>query len=183
MYKLVTTLQEEALYHAIWTKVWLEKGFELEFASEVLGRCLVYDEHGVPVATAEIKPYDPAADQGLNRLVPFAQHPAIITEPEYTAEVDKVALLKEYRGKNLNRLLSSIVLFARDHHIRHYVTLLDPILSRALKISFHVPMSKVGTSFFYKGANVIPAIIHVAEIYENKPRFDWYLDALPLLTA
>lgn len=47
MYKLVTTLQEEALFHTIWTEVWMEKGFGLEFASQILGRCLVYDEDGV----------------------------------------------------------------------------------------------------------------------------------------
>ncbi|MFD1175302.1 hypothetical protein ACFQ3W_03175 [Paenibacillus puldeungensis] len=178
MYKVVETPEEEQLFNGIWTQAWLEKGFELEFSTEVLGRCIVYDDEQESVATAEIKPYSPNKDFPLNQLAPFAEHPAVIAEPGQVSEVDKVALLKEHRGKNLDRLLATIVFFSEEHEIRHLVALLDPLLSRALRISFHVPMSKVGTKFFYKGADVVPAIIHVAEIYEHKEQFDWVMENL-----
>lgn len=177
MYKLVETLEEEMIFNGIWTEAWLEQGFELEFAEKVLGRCLVYNEKDLPVATVEMKPYSIEAD-GLNRLAPFQAHPAILADPEHVVEVDKVALHKEHRGKNLDRLLATIVLFAESHKIRNYVTLLEPLLFRALKISFHVPMSKVGQRVFYKGADVIPAIIHAAEFYENKERYDWFMETV-----
>ncbi len=174
MYKLVETIEEELIFNGIWTEAWAEQGFELEFAEEVLGRCLIYDEANVPVATVEMKPYSRDMD-GLNKLAPFKDHPAIQADPNHIVEVDKVALHKDHRGKNLDRLLATIVMFAEEHQIRNYVTLLEPVLFRALKISFHVPMSKVGERIFYKGADVIPAIIHAAEFYENKERYDWFM--------
>lgn len=173
MYKLVETLEEEAVFHGIWTQAWAEKGFELEYAEEVLGRCLVTDEAGEAVATVEMKPYS-LEMSGLNLIAPFHEHPAIQGDPLRIAEVDKVALHKDHRGKNLDRLLAAIVMYAEDSAIRHYVTLLEPVLFRALRISFHVPISRVGERIYYKGADVIPAIIHAAEFYENKDRYDWY---------
>ncbi len=183
MYKPVETLEEGTLFHSIWMEAWMEKGFEPEFAENVLGRCLVYDEAGVPVGTVEFKPYVPHSDEPLNRLAPFDDHPAIMCSgPGEIAEVDKVALLKQYRGRNLNRLLATIVLFAEQNGIRHYVTLLEPTLFRALRISFHVPLTQVGERQFYKGDDVIPAIIHAAEFYEHPERYDWYLETIKSLS-
>lgn len=78
MYKLVSTLEEGTLFHSIWMEAWMEKGFEPEFADDVLGRCLVYDTSGVPVGTVEFKPYAPQTDEPLNDLAPFDDHPAIL---------------------------------------------------------------------------------------------------------
>ncbi|MDU4694214.1 MULTISPECIES: GNAT family N-acetyltransferase [Paenibacillus] len=182
MYKLVETLEEGTLFHSIWMEAWMEKGFEPEFADNVLGRCLVYDGAGVPVGTVEFKPYVPQSDELLNQLVPFDDHPDIrLAGPGEIAEVDKVALLRRYRGRNLNRLLATIVLFAQQNGIRHYVTLLEPTLFRALRISFHVPMTQVGERQFYKGDDVVPTIIHVSEFYENQERYEWYMDTLESL--
>lgn len=179
MYKLVETLEEERVFDQIWTQSWLEKGFELEFADETLGRCLVYDELDIPVATVEMKPYTPYNSE-LDKLAPFASHPAIVLEPDKVAEVDKVAVLKDHRGKNLDRLLATIVLFAEKHQIKNYVTLLEPVLFRALKISFHVPMSRVGNRIYYKGDDVIPAIIHAEQFYENKESYSWFINVTGL---
>ncbi|MNN79183.1 hypothetical protein D3C81_1958060 [compost metagenome] len=96
------------------------------------------------------------------------------------AEVDKVAVLKDHRGKNLDRLLATIVLFAEKHQIKNYVTLLEPVLFRALKISFHVPMSRVGNRIYYKGDDVIPAIIHAEQFYENKESYSWFINVTGL---
>ena len=179
MYKLVETLEEGTLFHSIWMEAWMEKGYEPEFTDNVLGRCLVYDAARVPVGTVEFKPYVPRSDEPLSRLAPFDDHPAVLLSgPGDIAEVDKVALLKRHRGRNLNRLLATIVLFARQNGIRHYVTLLEPTLFRALRISFHVPMSQVGERRFYKGDDVVPAIIHAAEFYEHQERYAWYMDTL-----
>ncbi|MNZ46769.1 hypothetical protein D3C78_644630 [compost metagenome] len=177
MYKFVETLEEEAVFIQIWTQAWLEKGFELEFAEQVLGQCLVFDESNVPIATVEMKPYT-LHNSELDKLAPFASHPMIASYPEHVAEVDKVAVLKDHRGKNLERLLATIVLFAETNQIKNYVTLLEPILFRALKISFHVPMSRVGENFFYKGDVVVPAIIHAEQFYKNKENYAWFMEAV-----
>lgn len=135
------------------------------------------DAQKTPVATVELKPY--CLDRSsLNELAPFAGHPLLQQDKDHIAEVDKVALHKQHRGKNLDRVLATIVQFAERNKIRQYVTLLDPLLYRALRISFHVPMSRVGERIYYKGADVIPTIIHAAEFYENKGSFDWYMDVV-----
>lgn len=177
MYKLVATTEDELTFNRIWTEAWIEKGFELEFSEKVLGQCLVHDARETAVATVELKPYC-LKSSGLNELAPFAQHPLLQQDKNHIAEVDKVALHKQHRGKNLDRVLATIVLFAEKNKIRQYVTLLDPLLYRALRISFHVPMSRVGERIYYKGADVIPTIIHAAEFYENKEKFDWYIEVL-----
>ncbi|WP_435923394.1 hypothetical protein [Paenibacillus sp. DYY-L-2] len=173
MYKLVKTIEEEMIFDGIWKEAWLEKGFELEWAEEVLDRCLVFDEADTPVATVEMKPYS-REYSFLNEIAPFHEHPVLLADSGLVAEVDKVAVHKDHRGKNLDRLLATIVMYAETNHIRHYVTLLEPLLFRALRISFHVPMSRVGERVFYKGGDVIPTIIHAADFYENKERYDWF---------
>ncbi|MNW70295.1 hypothetical protein D3C74_495490 [compost metagenome] len=42
-------------------------------------------------------------------------------------------------------------------------------------------MTQVGERRFYKGDDVVPAIIHVAEFYENPERYVWYVDTLESL--
>lgn len=177
MFKIVETEEEELAFNQIWTQAWVEKGFELEYFDEVLDQCLIYDEHHIPVATVEIKPYRPKQQQDLDDLAPFCSQSSIQSDPNHIAEVDKVAILQEHRrGKNLDRLLAAIVLYAEQNDIHHYVTLLEPMLFRALKVSYHVPMSRVGEKIFYKGDDVIPAIIHAQQFYESKQSYSWFTD-------
>lgn len=177
MFKIVGTEEEQLVFNQIWTQAWVEKGFELEYFNEILDQCLIYDEHDTPVATVEIKPYHPKQQQDLDELAPFCSQTLIQSDPNHIAEVDKVAILQEYRqGKNLDRLLAAIVLYAEQNDIHHYVTLLEPILFRALKVSYHVPMSRVGEKIFYKGDDVIPAIIHAQQFYKSKESYPWFTD-------
>ena len=135
----------------------------------------MFDERNTPVATVEMKSYLPHAGE-LDKLAPFASHPSILSAPDRVAEVDKVAIPRQYRGKNLDRLLATIVLFAERNQIENYVTLLEPLLFRALRISYHVPLSRVGSRIFYKGEDVIPTIIHASEFYQNKERYAWFME-------
>jgi GNAT superfamily N-acetyltransferase len=174
MYKLVDNAEEEQIFNEIWTEAWQEKGFELEFTSQVLGRYLVYNEGAKPIATVELKPYFPG-ESDLDKWVPFAQHPAIISAQGKIAEVDKVAIHKDHRGKNLSRLLATLVLLAEQNGIQEYVALLEPVLFRILEVKYHVPLSRVGEKLFYKGDDVIPVIIHAEEFFNNKQQYDWFL--------
>lgn len=177
MYKLVRSSQELQVFDGIWTKAWEEKGFELEFSERVMDRVLVYDEQNMPVGTVEIKPYFPGKSM-LDQVAPFDKIPLLHTCRDSLGEVDKVALQREYRGKNINRLLLTMMLYAEQHGIQYYVSLLDPILYRALRISFHLPMDRVGKRVYYKGADVVPVIIRAREIYEHKEEFDWVQETL-----
>lgn len=177
MFKIVENEEERLVFNKIWTQAWVEKGFELEYFDEVLDQCLIFDEHQNAVATVEIKPYHVKPQGDLDKIAPFYKQALIQADPQHIAEVDKVAILQEHRrGKNLDRLLAAIVLYAEQNNIHHYVTLLEPVLFRALKVSYHVPMSRVGGKVFYKGDDVIPAIIHAQQFYQSKASYPWYID-------
>ncbi|MFD0620966.1 hypothetical protein ACFQZR_26355 [Paenibacillus sp. GCM10027629] len=175
MYTVVQNHSQLLEFHRIWTEVWREKGFELEYGQEVLDRLIVSDEEGVHVGTFEIKPYHAEKSNPIHQIAPFHEQPELIEPSARVAEVDKVALLKQYRGPNISRLLSAMVHYADKHHLNYFICLLEPVFARALRVSFHVPTTQIAGRTAYKGDDVIPTIIHVREVRENKSDFEWLL--------
>lgn len=172
MFKQVETEWELAMFNRIWTTTWAEKGYELEFTEEVIERFVAISPDGSCIGTSEIKPYK-LGISNIEAVAPFQSHPSIAQDPSRTAEIDKIAVLKNYRGKPLSDLLSSAVYCAEKHRLHYFISLLEPVLFRALRISYHVPMEKVGEKTFYKGDYVIPVIFDMENIYTNKEKYDW----------
>ncbi|BFH60591.1 MULTISPECIES: hypothetical protein [Paenibacillus] len=179
MFKRVENELELAMFNGIWTTVWLEKGFELEFSEKVLERYVVVTDEGHYVGTTEIKPY--GSESPINDAAPFVRHPKIINAVGAVAEIDKMALLRTYRGHFISDLLSALVEFGERNKLKYFVTLLEPVLLRALRITFQVPLEKVSHKVFYKGDYVVPAIVDAEEVYTHKERYPWL--ALPLGAA
>ncbi len=50
MFKRVENDLELAMFNGVWTTVWMEKGFDLEFSQDVLGQFLVVTDEGHYVA-------------------------------------------------------------------------------------------------------------------------------------
>ncbi|RIX60487.1 hypothetical protein D3P08_02710 [Paenibacillus nanensis] len=173
MFKPVENELELAMFNGIWSTVWREKGYELEFEDRVLDRFIIMTEEGHGVGTSEIKPYD--GKSAINKVAPFHQHPKVVEAGGAVAEIDKIALLRSYRGKGslLSSILSSAVYCAEKRTLRYFVSLLEPIFLRALKITFKVPLERVGEKVFYKGDDVVPVLFHMEEMYRNKQRYDW----------
>jgi GNAT superfamily N-acetyltransferase len=175
MYTVVQNHSQLLVFHHIWTEVWREKGFELEYEQEVLDRMIVSNEEGVSVGTFEIKPYNAEESNPIHQIAPFHEQPELMEPTAYVAEVDKVALLKQHRGANISRLLSAMVNYADKHHFNYYICLLEPVFARALRVSFHIPARQIAGRIAYKGDDVIPTIIHVGKIWGNKSDFEWLL--------
>lgn len=171
MFKSVENELEFAMFNGIWTTVWTEKGFELEFSEEFLERYVVVTEEGHYVGSIEIKPY--GEESLMNEIGPFLEHPLIQAEMGNIAEIDKLAILSTFRGRYVTDLLSAIVHYAEMNQISYYAMLLEPVLMRALRISYHVPVQKIGGRVFYKGEDVIPAIVNAREVYTHKEQFPW----------
>lgn len=176
MFKRVETDWELARFNDIWTTVWKEKGYELEYSDEVLERYVAIAGDGTIAGTAEIKPYR-LNGSAINRVAPFARHPKIADNPGQIAEIDKMAVLPQYRGKLVSDLLSSAVYCAERYRFRYFVSLLEPVFFRALRISYRVPMEKIGEKTYYKGDDVIPVIFEMEEIYTHKSKYDWLVPA------
>lgn len=170
MLKRVETEQDLAYYNFIWMTAWREKGYEFEFASRVLDRYVVVTPEGHYIGTAEYKPFRP--DSGsFESVADIGRMPVLTEDRQKVAEIDKFALLPEYRGKYVNDLVSSVLLVAREHGIRYFVTLLEPLFYRALRLSFRAPMTLLGPKTFYKGDYVLPVVIDVKEILARPDRF------------
>ncbi|PZT54248.1 GNAT family N-acetyltransferase [Paenibacillus silvae] len=174
MFKSVENELEYAMFNGIWTTVWTEKGFELEFSEKFLERYVVITEEGHYVGSIEIKPYTP--ESLINEIGPFWEHPLIKEDVSRVAEIDKLAILSTFRGRYVADLLSAIVHYAEMKQISYYVMLLEPVLMRALRISYHVPIEKVAGRVFYKGEDVIPSIVNAREVYTHKERFPWLVN-------
>lgn len=176
MFKPVETEKDQQQFDGIWTAVWREKGYELEYSEHVLERYVAVAPDGTCAGTAEIKPYS-LNDSAINQIAPFATHPKITGFPGRVAEIDKMAILPEYRGKLIAYLLSASVHCAEQYGCRYFVSLLEPVFFRALRISYHVPMEKIGEKIFYKGDDVIPVIFDMEHIYSNKSDYEWLVPA------
>lgn len=174
MFKRVESELELAMFNGIWTTVWQEKGYELEFSGQVLDRFVVVNENGYCVGTSEIKPYDRETSP-INEIAPFRHHPKVIASEGRVAEIDKIAILGSYRSKGnlLSSVLSSAVYGAEQRDMDYFVSLLEPVFLRALKITFKVPVERLGDKLFYKGDYVIPVLFDMKEMYRNKQQYDW----------
>ncbi|WP_338554323.1 GNAT family N-acetyltransferase [Paenibacillus sp. KS-LC4] len=172
MFKRVENELELAMFNGVWTTVWREKGFDLEFSAHALERLMVVTEEGHYVGTAELKPYSAAST--INETGFFQEHPELILAQGETAEIDKIALLKPYRGQQyISELLSSLIYTAEERQIKYFVSLLEPVFSRALRVTFKLPLDKLGEKVFYKGDYVVPMIFNVEQIYANKQKYAW----------
>jgi hypothetical protein len=172
MFKRVENEIELALFNFIWMTVWREKGFEFEFSPHPLERYMVVTPDGQYVGSAEFKPFTPGEGR-IDPIATFLRHPRIAADPLRVAEIDKIAILKEFRGNYISELLSALVYVARQRGLHYYVSLLEPVFFRALRITYHVPMEKAGEKTFYKGDYVIPIIIDAKQVYSNPDKYEW----------
>ncbi|MGG3891173.1 hypothetical protein [Metabacillus fastidiosus] len=160
-------------FNQIWMECWLEKGYGLENEDLPTDRYLIIDSAKQKVGTIEFKPYTLDPNNNINIVYPFYQIESIIDKPNSVVEIDKVAILKQFRGKNLDRLLSLFVNYSEYHDISYCVVLLERVFYKALKHVYKIPLESVSEKIYYKGDYVIPAIIYPKEIYQNKEKYDW----------
>jgi hypothetical protein len=177
MLKRVTTEQDLAYYNFIWMTAWREKGYDFEFSPVVLERWLVTTPEGQPVGTAEFKPFHPGISS-FESVAEVERMPELVQDRRLVAEIDKYAVLPEHRGKYVDDLVAAAVLVARKHGIRWFVTLLEPVFCRAIKILYHPPMIQLGPKTFYKGDDVIPIVIDVKDVAAHPERYNITLPAV-----
>ena len=178
MLKRVTTEQDLAYYNFIWMTAWREKGYDFEFSPAVLERWLVLTPDGEPVGTAEFKPFLPGVN-AFETVADVGRMPELVQDRRQVAEIDKYAVLPEHRGKYVDDLVAAAVLVAREHGIRYFVTLLEPMFCRAIRILYHFPMIELGPRTFYKGDDVIPIVFDARDVAANPEKYNVKLPPHP----
>ena len=122
--------------------------------------------HGY-VATLELKPFS-GPDAEVNATFPFWNYPFIRNNLHRVYEVDKLSILKEYRGRGtLNGIFFTMLLHALCNNSKYYVALIDPYLYEAVVQRFKIPIEQLGEKVFYKGEYAIPMVIGVEYFLEN----------------
>ncbi|RCW42572.1 hypothetical protein [Paenibacillus prosopidis] len=172
MFKPVENPIETALFNDIWTTVWKEKGYEIEFSKDALARYVVLTPDGNYIGTAEINLFNKSRS-AVSNLTKLQKYILDAAEEGMVAEIDKIALIKPFRGSYISDLLSSIIYFAELHHYRYFLSLLEPVFYRALRVSFHIPMEKLSQETYYKGDYVVPVLFDTQQMYANWPMFHW----------
>ncbi|KAB7707422.1 hypothetical protein F9802_06625 [Bacillus aerolatus] len=179
MYKIVENLEEANVFNQIWMECWLEKGFEFEFSKGLTELLLIKNQNNMNVGTIEVKSYNLKEKNNINQVFPFYKLKTIQQYVDQTAELDKAAILKEHRGENLDRLITSLAHFAEQKEIKYCVALLEGVFCKALRRVYKMPMEVVGEKIFYKGDYVIPAIIHIEKLYKDKKDYSWLMKQWP----
>ncbi|WP_445491221.1 hypothetical protein [Niallia sp. 03133] len=176
MYIKVDSLALLNDFNQIWMECWLEKGYGLENSTDPTDRYIITDSTNQKVGTIEFRPYTLEPTNNINTVFPFHQIESIKSNPKAVIEIDKVAILKQFRGKNLDRLLSVFVHYSEYYDVSYCVVLLERLFYKALKTVYKIPLEPVSNKIYYKGDYVIPAIIYPNEIHQNKEKYPWLID-------
>ncbi len=173
MYLKVDSLALLNDFNQIWVECWLEKGYGLEYGNVPSDCYIITDTENHKVGTIEFKKYTIDPQNNINTVYPFQEIDIIHNDPISVIEIDKVAILKQYRGKNLEQLIRLFVQYTEIHHIKYCVVLLERVFFKTLKNVYNIPVEAVSEKKYYKGDYVIPAIIYADQVYQNKEKFDF----------
>ncbi|RXJ02804.1 hypothetical protein DS745_05705 [Anaerobacillus alkaliphilus] len=183
MYVKVETIADFNIFNQIWMDCWLEKGYMLEPSlEEKSDRFILRDVEKRSIGTIEFKPYYTTFENNINNVYPFHKLQHIASNPKQVVEIDKVAILREYRGKNLERLISLYVSYTEFHKIEYCVGLVERLFYKALRNVYKVPLEAVGEQTYYKGDHVIPAVLYPSLIYKKKVNYPWLTTVKPEFT-
>jgi hypothetical protein len=75
----------------------------------------------------------------------------------------------------LDRLLLAVSLYTELHNYPLCIGLIEPKLFIALQKFYRLPIEQVGRRMYYKGDDVIPFIIDVYSVNQNKNNFPWLI--------
>ncbi|GAA4703094.1 GNAT family N-acetyltransferase [Brevibacillus fulvus] len=171
MYKRVDSKELLDTFHRIKEEVWNEMGFEMEYAKKGSDLFLLLGEDGQPGGTIEFTPISQSTDFIKNVFLD------VLEEGLHYFEGDSLAVLPKYRGKLGRMAVCLMVDYAEKHGFTHMIGIADPAFYQQLINKYKLHVKQVKEAFFYKGADVIPVVIDIKEVFENKhhPRFSWYI--------
>lgn len=173
IYIQVETVGDLNSFNQIWMECWLEKGYMLDPTDEIVDRFIIQDIDNRNIGTIEFRQYYPTTDNDINTVFPFQKVEHLSMNSKRVIEIDKVAILKQHRGKNLERLLSLCVNYSEFYKIEYCVVLLERVFYKALKNVYKVPLEKMGDPIYYKGDHVIPTVLFPSLIYSRKELYPW----------
>lgn len=158
-------------FNHIWIECWNEKGYELEF-NQNSDKFIILDENGKVIGTTEFIKYE-IGKNFCEDIYPFKDLQQIKNNHNRVIEIDKIALTKKFRGKNVQEILYTIYKYAQENNIQFAIGLMEPIFYKAMKLFYKMPITKLSRKKFYKGDWVIPVIIDCEYVLNNSQEYKW----------
>ena len=170
MYKQVETVQELAKFHEIKETVWTSMGFEMEHAKEGSAQFLLLAEDGEAGGTFEMTPFSKSSAYMKSLFQD------VVTEDMKVMEVDSLAVLPKYRGQLGQKGICLMIDYAEKHGYTHAIGVADPTFFKFINQKYQVKATQTRDIVFYKGADAIPTLFHLKDVYDNKhdPKYSWY---------
>lgn len=171
MYKHVDSPKSLALFHQIKEEVWRSMHFEMEYAKEGSDLYLLLADDGEAGGTFEFTPYAKS-----NSFI-HSLFDDVITEDMKVMEVDSLAVLPRYRGQLGRKAICLMIDYAEQHGYTHAVGIADPRFFRSMNEKYHIRATQIKEKIFYKGADAIPTLFHLKEVYSQKEHssYAWYM--------
>jgi hypothetical protein len=170
VYKKVNSKEELDLFHQIKQISWDEKGFDMEYAKSGSDLFLIYEKNGLPGGTVEFTPYS-------HFISPFMRDlfDDVIDENMVAFEIDSFSVLPQYRGKLGTEIMCLMVHYAEKHAFTHAFCIADPSVFASFQKRYQFDVRQVKTERWYKGGEVIPALLNLQQVYQNKQseKFSW----------
>ncbi|MFS1516343.1 GNAT family N-acetyltransferase [Bacillus sp. SCS-151] len=167
MYKVVSSTSQLDLFNNIKQSCWQEKGFEMEH-NQHSDKFLLIADNGEAGGTVE---FSPSAYMSEFTSKIFKD---VIKEDMKVFEIDGYAVLPHYRGVLGMNGIRLAVQYAERYKYTHAIALCDPKVYQYIDKVYKCDIKQVSDKFFYKGADVIPAIMDAVVVYENKNTFNWW---------
>lgn len=175
MYKQVDSAKSLELFHQIKETVWSSMGFEMEYAKDGSDLYLLIAEDGQAGGTFEFTPYAKS-----NAFI-HSLFDDVVTDEMKVMEVDSLAVLPAYRGKLGREGICLMIDYAEKHGYTHAIGIADPSFFRSVNERYRIRATQVKENIFYKGAEAIPTLFHLKEVYADKEneKYSWYQPSHP----
>lgn len=146
MFEEVTSRTDLEIFNSIWKESFTKENYELGECEGPATRYLVKNAEGETNGTVEIIPYSMDKEKSTVEDM-FLFSSLDITKKtslQHIYEIDKLSVGKYKKTGTLENILDVLLYFAKQHNVHYYYALINPLLFRALKITYGFPVKKAG---------------------------------------
>lgn len=161
LFRRVETEQDHLVFESIWKKVATEKHFTFDLHHHETIRYFIQNETDI-VGTIEFMKYNPNVYSTFGNDFTISKFPVIEEHQETVWEVDKVCILKKWRGRGyLQHAFHAMAHHAKLYEVSHYIALIERFFYHTLRLLTRYPLQKLGEPFLIEGEKrkVVPCLL------------------------
>jgi hypothetical protein len=171
MFQKVTSRTDLEIFNKIWKTSFSQKKYELEEYEWDSKRFLVENQFGEKKGTVELIPY--TMDKKKSTIEDMFEFSSLEmtkkTSLQHIYEIDKLSVSEEGRKEGtLENILQFLIEFAIENNVFYYYALINPLLFRAIKISYGFPVEKAGKIIKTESYPIQPMYINMKKTLQTQ---------------